>query len=266
MRRLFALLCLGFIPLLAACATPDARLQAAIASPERAAANRARDAYRNPEPVLSFFGLRDDMAVLEIYPGAGWWTEILAPYLDARGTYHAAAAVPTTDEGRAFRRAFEAKLAADRARFGKVKIVDFAADGGDIVPPGSVDMVLTFRNLHNWVARGTEDAVLKSFFRALKPGGTLGLVDHRASNAVPQDPKAKNGYVREDHAIALAERAGFKYVGRSDVKSNPKDTKDYPEGVWTLPPTLRLKDKDRAKYEAIGESDRFVLKFTKPGG
>jgi predicted methyltransferase len=249
---------------LAACETPHEKLAAAVAAPERSAAFRARDASRNPEQALAFLGVRDTMTVVEIYPGAGYWSEILAPYLRANGSYIAAAFVPTTEEGRAFRRSYEATLAADPIRYGRARVVDFAADGTDVVPPGTADMVLTFRNLHNWMARGTEDAVLTSFFRALKPGGILGISDHRASGLLPVDPKAKNGYVREDHAIMLAERAGFRLVARSEAKSNPKDTKDHPQGVWTLPPTLRLKDQDRAKYEAIGESDRFLLKFVKP--
>jgi predicted methyltransferase len=224
----------------------------------------ARDAFRQPEASLAFLGVRDTMTVVEIYPGGGYWTEILAPYLRTNGSYIAAVFVPTTDDGRAFRKSYEAKLAADPQRFGRTRIVNFAADGTDVVPPGTADMVVTFRNLHNWMARGTEEAVLRSFFRALKPGGILGISDHRARTDMPVDPKAKTGYVNEAYAIQLAERVGFRFVARSEAKSNPKDTKDHPQGVWTLPPTLRLKDQDRAKYEAIGESDRFLLKFVKP--
>ena len=141
---------------------------------------------------------------------------------------------------------------------------EFAGDRHDIAPPGSADLVVTFRNIHNWMARGEAEAAFRSFYKALKPGGVLGVEEHRGRTDQPQDPAAKSGYVRQDYAIALAEGAGFKFVASSEVNANPKDTKDYPAGVWTLPPTLRLGDRDRAKYEAIGESDRFVLKFVKP--
>ena len=134
----------------------------------------------------------------------------------------------------------------------------------DLVPPGTADAVLTFRNVHNWMADGTADAVFASVFRALKPGGTLGLEEHRGRVDLPQDPLAKSGYVREDVVIGLVEKAGFRLAARSEANSNPKDTKDYPDGVWTLPPSYRLKDKDRARYAAIGESDRMLLKFVKP--
>ncbi len=265
MRRILAALLLGAgLAALGACETPHEKLAAAVAAPERNAAFRARDTFRQPEPALAFLGVRDTMTVVEIYPGGGYWTEILAPYLKTNGVYIAAAAVPTNDDGRACRKTYEAKRAADPQRVGRARVVDFAADGTDVVPPGTADMVLTFRNLHNWMARGTEEAVLRAFFRALKPGGVLGLSDHRARTDVPVDPKAKTGYVNEAHAIQLAERVGFRLVARSEAKANPKDTKDHPAGVWTLPPTWRLKDQDRAKYVAIGESDRFLLKFVKP--
>jgi len=142
--------------------------------------------------------------------------------------------------------------------------VTLPIDGGDAVPPGSVDLVLTFRNLHNWMSRDESARVLATFYKALKPGGTLGVVEHRGNPAVPQDPKAKSGYVNEDYAIKLIEAQGFRLIAKSEVNANPKDTKDYPEGVWTLPPSYELGDKDRAKYAAIGESDRFTMRFEKP--
>ena len=245
----------------------EAKLKSLIAGPQRSEANRARDIYRHPFEALTFFGLRDGMTVVEIDPGAtGWWTEILAPYLKDRGTYYAAGPAETvaTPEAREARARFAAKLAGDPAIYGKVIVTGFDGDKTDIAPLGSADMVLTFRNLHNWLANGTAEAAMREFYRALKPGGVLGIEDHRAPADRPQDPVAKSGYVREDYAIALAEKAGFRLDGRSEMSANAKDTKDYPAGVWTLPPTLRLKDQDRDKYLAIGESDRFTLRFVKP--
>ena len=142
-------------------------------------------------------------------------------------------------------------------------VTQFNADLHEIAPPGSADFVLSFRNLHNWIARNEIDGALRAFRKALKPGGVLGVVDHRARTDIPQEAQLKSGYVREDAAVALIEKAGFRLAGAAEVNANPKDTKDHAEGVWTLPPTYRLKDKDRAKYEAIGESDRFALKFVK---
>jgi predicted methyltransferase len=255
-------------PVMTACATPaDTELQRLIAGPQRADKNRARDPHRHPYDTLAFFGLRNDQTVVEIDPGSsGWWTEILAPYLHDHGRYYAAgpAADDTSAEAVSSRKGFAAKLASDPMIYGNVIVTGFDGDRVDIAPTGAADMVLTFRNLHNWIADGSADAALRAFYRALKPGGILGIEDHRARADQPQDPKAATGYVREDYAIALAEKAGFKLVARSEINANPKDTKDYPAGVWTLLPTLRLKDQDRAKYVAIGESDRFTLKFIKP--
>ncbi|MGH8265994.1 MAG: class I SAM-dependent methyltransferase, partial [Steroidobacteraceae bacterium] len=148
--------------------------------------------------------------------------------------------------------------------YGRASVVTFALDGSDVVPPGTLDMVLTFRNIHNWMARGAAAQAFASMYKALKPGGVLGVTEHRGNPALPQDPKAKSGYVNEDYAIKLIEAQGFRLVAKSQVNANPKDTKDYEQGVWTLPPTYRLGDEDRDKYAAIGESDRFTLKFVKP--
>jgi predicted methyltransferase len=257
----------GFTLALAAPAhAEDAKLRLILAGPQRTESNRVRDPYRHPLEGLQFFGLRDDMTVVEIWPGgSGWWTEILAPYLLDHGRYYAALPEPTRSaEARTGNAAFAKKLADNPALYGKVVTTTFAGDRHAIAPAGSADLVLSFRNLHNWLKDGTAEAAFRAFYRALKPGGVLGLVDHRADPAQPRAVSMKAGYVREDEAVALAERAGFRLAGRAEINANPRDSKDYPEGVWTLPPTLRLKDRDRAKYLAIGESDRFTLKFVKP--
>jgi predicted methyltransferase len=242
-------------------------LEARVAGPQRTAANRARDPYRHPAETLTFFGVRPEMTIVEIWPGgSGWWTEILAPYLRDAGKYYAAGQETslTSEEAVWNRETFAKKTAADPALYDKVVVTEFAGDRYDIAPPGSADMVVTFRNVHNWMADGTADAAFRAFYKALKPGGILGIEEHRGDPNQPQDPLAKSGYVREDWTIALAEKAGFKLAGKSEVNANPIDTKDYGAGVWTLPPSYRLKDQDRAKYEAIGESDRFTMKFVKP--
>ena len=247
--------------------TLDPALKALIDGPQRSEKNRLRDPYRHPAEVVSFFGVKPDSVVVEILPGAnGYWTEILAPYLKDRGRYIAANAEAATasEEGRQENADFAAKVAAAPADYGKVEVTEFAADRHEIAPPGSADFVLTFRNLHNWIAHGEAAASLKAFYAALKPGGVLGIEDHRGRDDEPQDPVAKSGYVRQDFAIREIEAAGFKFVASSEVSANTKDTKDYSVGVWALPPTYRLKDQDREKYAEIGESDRFTLKFVKP--
>jgi len=245
----------------------SSKLDGLIAGPQRSEQNRVRDPYRHPRETLAFFGLRDDMTVVEIWPGgAGWWTEILAPYLADRGRLYEALPNPAaSDEARNGDAAFAAKTAAAPAVYGKVIVTMLDTGNEDIAPAGTADLVLTFRNLHDWVPHGTAEADLRAMYRALKPGGTLGIEDHRAPADQPQDPQAKSGYLREDYTIALVERAGFRFVAKSEVNANPKDTKDYSAGVWTLPPTLRLKDQDRDKFVAIGESDRYTMKFVKPG-
>ncbi len=236
-----------------------------LASASRTPANVARDRFRHPLEALEFFGVRPDSTVVEILPGSsGYYLEILAPYLKQRGLYVAAnrdALAPPPYL--ADHQKLLARLAAEPGLYGKVVVTEFNADLHAIAPPGSADFVLTFRNLHNWMQRNEVEGALRAFRKALKPGGVLGVVDHRGRSDLPQAAQTKNGYVREDVAIALIEQAGFKLAGKSEINANPKDTKDYPEGVWTLPPTYRLKDQDRAKYAAIGESDRFTLKFVK---
>ena len=231
----------------------------------RSERNVVRDVHRHPLETLAFFGVRDDSTVVEILPGSGgYYMEILAPYLKDKGRYIAAnrdkLAPP---QYLADHQKLLARLQAEPALYGKVQVTPFNADRHAIAPPGSADFVLTCRNLHNWLERGELEGALRAFHRALKPGGVLGVVDHRGRRELTQEAQTKTGYVREDVAIALIERAGFRLVAASEVNANPKDSKDHPAGVWTLPPTYRLKDVDRAKYQAIGESDRFTLKFVK---
>jgi predicted methyltransferase len=264
-RSILALVAVVFLIPAAPAFAFDAKLQAAIADPNRAEANRARDQFRHPLETLEFFGLRDNMKVVEILPGGGWWTEILAPYLKDRGVYYAAVHDRTAYEGAQRAVAgFRTKFKANAALYGNIVETEFNGDLHEIAPPGSVDMVVSFRNLHNWLEAGTADGAYRAFFRALKPGGILGIKDHRARTDLSEAETLKAGYVREQTAIALAEKAGFRFAGRSEANANPKDTKDHPAGVWSLPPTYRLGDTDRAKYAAIGESDRFTLKFIKP--
>jgi predicted methyltransferase len=244
---------------------PDDRLKEIIAGDHRSADNKARDQYRHPAETLTFFGIGPDMTVVEIYPGRGWYTEILAPYLKDSGTFYVAEAPgePSYEAGRRSLEAFNQKLKDAPELYGKVQRTKLSKDD-DIAPPGSADLIVTFRNVHSWMGSGTEDEVFAAIFRALKPGGVLGVVQHRGDPRVEQDPKAGKGYVNEDYVIAIAKKAGFELANKSEINANPKDTKDYAEGVWTLPPSLRLGDEDREKYVAIGESDRMTLKFVKP--
>ena len=273
--RLTALLSLIFLAAGAVAAAPpvpktDAAtlrlIDAAIAGEHRSAKSKARDVYRHPRETLQFFGLRKDMSIVEIAPGGGWYTDILAPVVKDHGHYVAALAPPasTDAEDAASTKAIKKKFADHAAVLGTLNIASFGSQAIDLAPEGTVDMVVTFRNLHNWMGGGWADKAIAAMYKALKPGGILGIEEHRGNSAVAQDPKADSGYVNEDHAIKLFEAAGFKLVGKSEINANPKDTKDYKEGVWTLPPTLTLGEKDKDKYAAIGESDRFTLKFQKP--
>jgi predicted methyltransferase len=241
-------------------------LEQAVAAPHRSESNRARDKYRHPVETLSFFGIKPTDTVVEIWPGGGWYTEILAPYLADQGKLIAASTAGRGSEGTAKR------LDANPTLFGKVERANFPTVlGGTGVAPGSADAVLTFRNVHNWGGgymhpekKPYSDEAFRELFAMLKPGGVLGIVDHRLPESAGADREKTSGYIKVSSVRALAEKAGFEYVGASEVNANPKDTADWPDGVWTLPPSLAKGDTDRDKYLAIGESDRMTLKFVKP--
>lgn len=254
--------------LLAANAATDAKadpaLIKAIADPARKPEQVARDKVRHPAEELAFFGLTPNMTVVELWPGGGYWTEILGPYLAKSGHYYVSVNAPGDAEEDAVIAKFQTRIAAEKDRLGPLKVTVLGPGHFNIAPPGSADLVLTFRNLHNWMDGGFTDDALGAVFKALKPGGIFGIEEHRGRNDVPQDPKAENGYVREDYTLGLMKKAGFEYVGKSEINANSRDTKDYPKGVWTLPPAYAEGDKDKAKYTAIGEADNYVLKFRKP--
>jgi predicted methyltransferase len=263
--KVSALIALGIGVIAAAPApAPDPALIAAVSDPARTAAFVARDKARHPAEELAFFGITPKMTVVELWPGGGYWTEILGPYLAKGGTYYVSLNAPGDKEEDAGVQRWRARVAAQKDRLGTIHETVIGAGHFDIAPPGSADLIVTFRNLHNVMEDGTVDQALAAAFKALKPGGILGIEEHRGRNDKPQDPKAKDGYVREDYAVALAKKAGFVLAGSSEINANPKDTKDWVDGVWTLPPTLSQKDKDREKYIAVGEADNFVLKFQKP--
>ena len=243
-------------------------LESIITGEHRSDANKARDPYRHPLKTLEFFGLQEEITVVEIWPSGGWYDENIAPYLNESGQYISAGYDPN-DESPYFRaRAaeFMDRLSQSPNLYSNVQHnILKLPDRMDIAEPGSADMILTFRNIHNWMARNQADEVFEGFFKALKPGGILGVVEHRGDASVPQDPEAKSGYVNQHYAIVLAEKAGFIFEASSDVKANPKDTKNHRDGVWTLPPTYSsLSEEEKKDYSDIGESDRFTLKFRKP--
>jgi predicted methyltransferase len=241
-----------------------AQLDRTLAGQQRNDADRARDPWRHPKETLLFFGLRPEMTVVEITPNPGWYMKVIAPLLRENGRYIAALPARGAEEYSERELAqFKELLAAWPEYFDKVDIAPFLP-GQPIAPDGTADLVVTFRNVHSWMARDSAEAAFESMYRVLKPGGTLGVVEHRGNPAIPQDPRARTGYVNQDYAIRLIEKAGFRLVATSEINANPKDTKDHPRGVWTLPPTYAEGDKDRARYQTIGESDRFTLKFVKP--
>jgi len=235
-------------------------LKGAVASEDRTPKNVVRDVYRHPYETLDFFGIKQDMTVVELSPGGGWYTEILANYIHYPGTLIAAHFNP--DAGGYYKRGranFEKKMNSN-PMYGRVEIVNIDST---LAEPNSVDAVLTFRNLHNWLGP-LLDTIFSNSYKALKPGGIFGVVEHRANEGTTLEMMKKSGYVTEKHAIEMAKKHGFELVSKSEVNSNPKDIKNYPKGVWTLPPNLRMKEVDRQKYLEIGESDRMTLLFRKP--
>ena len=237
--------------------TLAALLDQSLDGPQRSAANRARDAARHPKQTLLFFGLRPNQSVVEIAPGGGWYTEVLAPALRESGKLYAMD-LPGVDgaETQRMRDAFQKKLANNPAVFDRVSL--------DTPPAASADMVVTFRNIHNWIKAGQLDANLKAFYAMLKPGGVLGVEEHRAPEGTPLERIIATGYVPESYVITHARAAGFRLTGHTDINANKLDDHDHPDGVWSLPPTLRGGDKDRDLYLTIGESDRMTLRFVKP--
>lgn len=243
-------------------------IQSALAHPDRDTGNQLRDQYRHPAETLSFFGISPDMTVIEIWPGRGWYTEVLAPWIK-QGDGQLIAAGFVKDTGPDWRKNIQANydtwLTQYPDRFDQVEVIEFGGpDNWRLGEDNSADAVLTFRNVHNWVKGGFADTVFDAMFAVLKPGGVLGLTDHRANSGTDLDTMNASGYLTEALVIELAEEAGFVFEEKSEINSNPKDTKNHPAGVWTLPPTLRLGDKDREKYLDIGESDRMTLRFRKP--
>lgn len=274
---------------LAACAAPDARptpadaaqdagdrrthdaaaaLDAVLAGDWRTPAFVARDDARNPRQTLLFFGLRPDHTVIEITPGGGWYTEILAPYLSAHGQYHPAIVnqLALPEDTRAFaaraQQSLSDKLGEQPDLYGRADVVLYDPAAPRFGPDNSADLVLTFRNVHNWRSSGQAQGMFDGFYAALKPGGVLGVVEHRAAGDVPDDDRS--GYVGQDQVIALAQAAGFRLDASSEINANPADTRDHPNGVWTLPPSNRHAPEEAARYQAIGESDRMTLRFVKP--
>lgn len=223
--------------------------------------NKARDQYRHPQETLEFFDIQPDQTVVEIWPATGWYTEILAPYLAEKGHY--IAAVKNTDMNDFGNADLKKWTEANADVALHMTFVELSPEHSQLAEPNSVDRIVTFRNVHNWMKNKNEKKFFKAFFDALKPGGILGVVEHRASKK-QKEKNGEKGYMSEKAVIAMAKKAGFKLVEKSDINANPKDTKNYPDGVWDLPPTLKQKDKNRDKYLTIGESDRMTLKFVKP--
>lgn len=244
-----------------AVAKADPAIVKAIADPRRSEANRARDQYRHPAETLAFFDVHPGQTVVEFYPGGGWFTEILAPTLKGKGHY--IAMPPSSEKGLA---SVKAMLEKNKDWFGPAEVAPFDKAAPSTIAPGTADRVLTFRNVHNLIMGG-EDVAAKAFgdfYKALKPGGILGIEEHRLPEEMDSAKEKTSGYLKRSTLIRLATAAGFKLAGESDVNANPKDTHDWEKGVWTLPPTYQLGDVDREKYKAIGESDRLTLKFVKP--
>ncbi|NJC40974.1 putative methyltransferase [Brevundimonas alba] len=254
---------------------PKGSLEWAVAGPWRAQ-DRARDQWRHPMETLRFFGLQPRMAVVEFWPGSGWWTEILAPYLaEGEGRYIAAGfqtGPGASPAQTALTAAFQERFTNDRRLYGEIELTTFGPTSGPIAPPGTVDLALFMRNIHNWMAAGIAEKAFSDAYAALRPGGILGIEQHRLGPDKDQDPTAADGYVQEAFVKQLAAEAGFAFVAASEINANERDTKDHPFGVETLPPMGLTAPRgsppdptfDRSKYDEIGESDRMTLKFRKP--
>ncbi len=243
-------------------------LQKIIAGEQRSTQHKNRDIYRHPRATLDFFAVEPHMTVVEIWPGGkAWYTEILAPYLQDQGLLYAAhfdadSTIPYYTKNL---QKFKHKIAAEPNMYGQLIITTLQPPQQlQIAPQNSADRILTFRNVHNWMKSGQAIAVFKAMYQALKPGGILGVVEHRNAPQTKQDPKALSGYVTEAYVIQLAEQAGFKLLAKSEINTNPKDTHDHPNGVWSLPPSIKGGDNNKSYFESIGESDRMTLKFIKP--
>ncbi|NVZ61145.1 class I SAM-dependent methyltransferase [Pseudomonas gingeri] len=244
----------------------DAQYTKVLAGNWRAPENSVRDVYRHPRQTLQFFGLRANQTVIEITPGGGWYSEVLAPLLKDHGHYIAAVqAASSSDYARRSADGLKRKFAEDPTHYAKAAVVEFDPQAPVLGKPDSADRVLTFRNVHNWVMADDAPAMFSAFFKVLKPGGVLGVVDHRARDGADLESIRQSGYLPTAYVVKLATDAGFVLEGQSEINANPRDTKDYAAGVWTLPPSLRLGEQDKARYLAIGESDRLTLRFVKPG-
>ncbi len=271
-KMLIAALMLANLPIALAAADSNgattAMLDEVIGAPHRSDENRARDRYRHPKETLMFFGLRPDMTVVEISPAAGWYTEIIAPILSKQGKYYGAVPALGAEAPEAMKRrdlAYREMLRGDKSLYSTASVITFDPARPVFAPAGTADLVVTFRNVHNWAKAGNAEAMFRGFFEALKPGGVLGVVEHRARPGTSLEKQVASGYMTEDYVIDQAQRAGFRLVARSDVNNNPRDTTDHPGGVWNLPPNLRgVPEQDKPRYLAIGESDRMTLKFLKP--
>lgn len=262
---------LGLLSLFSAASFADTstELDRLAIGPHRDRGNTERNAYRHPTETLGFFGIAPTLTVVEIWPSGGWYTEVLAPYLRESGKYYAAGfaltAKRTPEWRKQMQRRFEKKLSETPALYGRVVVTELSIpERAAMAPKNSADMVLTFRNVHNWMAGDYAQQMFDAMYAALKPGGVLGVVEHRAKPETSIERMIESGYVTEAHVKKLAKRAGFEFVASSEVNANPRDDADHPAGVWTLPPSLRLGDRDRQRYLAIGESDRMTLKFVKP--
>lgn len=263
----------GLVFTLFACASHDKKevknlaLNEIVKLDHRADKNKARDKYRHPVQTLEFFEIKPNHTVVEINPSGGWYTEVIGPYLKDEGTLYLA--IFDKNSKKSYAKKYNKKikkLVSDSRLYGDVQftVIDDSVKIGPVAPKNSADRVVTFRNIHGWVRNGKDKEAFKAFFEALKPGGLLGVVQHRLPEKMKQDDKAKTGYVHESFVIKLAEEAGFKLVGKAEINANPKDTAKHKNGVWTLPPALRADDSMKEKYKKVGESDRMTLKFKKP--